>query len=65
MGDHDNAYKNLFSHPQVVRDFLRGYVAEPWVDELDFDTLEKVRGPNAKFGNCSLRRNAQLCVAKA
>ncbi len=44
MSTHDNAYKHLFSHPQAVRDLLRGFVEEDWVALLDFDTLEKVAG---------------------
>jgi predicted transposase/invertase (TIGR01784 family) len=44
MSAHDNAYKHLFSHPQAVRDLLRGFVEEDWVALLDFDTLEKVAG---------------------
>lgn len=44
MSTHDNAYKHLFSHPQAVRDLLRGFVVEDWVALLDFDTLEKVSG---------------------
>ena len=40
--DHDGGYKLLFSHPQMVRDLLHGFVAEPWVAELDFATLERV-----------------------
>ncbi len=42
--DHDHSYKNLFSHPEMVADLLRGFVHEPWVDGLDFATLEKVSG---------------------
>jgi len=42
--NHDNGYKLLFSHPDMVRDLLRGFVHEPWLDELDLDTLEKVNG---------------------
>ncbi len=38
---HDEGYKLLFSHPEMVRDLLRGFVHEPWVEELDFTTLEK------------------------
>jgi predicted transposase/invertase (TIGR01784 family) len=41
---HDNIYKNLFSHPQMVEDLLRGFVQQDWVNELDFSTLEKVPG---------------------
>ena len=39
---HDSAYKDFFSHKQVVVDLLRGYVHQCWVDLLDFETLEKV-----------------------
>lgn len=44
MAQHDNGYKLLFSHPEMVRDLLTGFVHEPWVAELDFATLEKVSG---------------------
>ncbi|OOC10173.1 hypothetical protein B1A74_07100 [Thioalkalivibrio halophilus] len=45
MADHhDNSYKLLFSHPEMVRDLLTGFVREDWVRELDFSTLEKVNG---------------------
>ena len=39
---HDHSYKLLFSEPQIVIDLLQGFVHEAWVDELDFNTLEKV-----------------------
>jgi predicted transposase YdaD len=42
MADHDHGYKLVFSHPEVVRDLLRGFVREDWVRRLDFDTLERV-----------------------
>ena len=44
MPDHDNSYKLLFSHPEMVRDLLLGFVNEPWLAELDLKTLEKVNG---------------------
>ena len=44
MPDHDNSYKLLFSHQEMVRDLLVGFVQEPWLAELDFSTLEKVNG---------------------
>ena len=44
MGDIDNAYKQIFSHPEMVRDLLRGFVREDWVAQLDFSTLEKISG---------------------
>lgn len=42
MADHDNGYKMLFSHPEMVADLLRGFVREDWVRDLDFSTLEKL-----------------------
>lgn len=41
---HDHSYKLLFSHPEMVRDLLTGFVREAWVERLDFSTLEKVSG---------------------
>jgi hypothetical protein len=41
---HDSGYKLLFSHPALVADLLSGFVAEDWVKELDFTTLEKQSG---------------------
>ena len=38
---HDHSYKLLFSHPEMVRDLLTGFVKEAWVEQLDFSTLEK------------------------
>lgn len=42
--DHDQSYKLLFSHPEMVADLLRGFVHEDWVKHLDFSSLEKVGG---------------------
>ncbi|ALG66783.1 Rpn family recombination-promoting nuclease/putative transposase [Beggiatoa leptomitoformis] len=44
MPDHDPSYKRFFSHPEMVKDLLQGFVHETWVAELDFTTLEKVSG---------------------
>ncbi len=41
---HDNSYKLLFSHPEMVADLLKGFVKEEWVNQCDFATLEKVSG---------------------
>jgi predicted transposase YdaD len=41
---HDNSYKLLFSHPEMVRDLLLGFINEPWLNELDLSTLEKTSG---------------------
>jgi predicted transposase/invertase (TIGR01784 family) len=42
MQKHDNAYKHFFSHPLPVRDLLKDFVHEDWVQQMDFDTLEKM-----------------------
>jgi hypothetical protein len=42
VADHDNSYKLLFSHAEMVADLLRGFIREDWVRKLDFDSLEKV-----------------------
>ena len=44
MPDHNNSYKLLFSHQEMVRDLLVGFVQEPWLAEIDLSTLEKVNG---------------------
>jgi len=41
---HDHAYQGMFSHLQMVRDLLIGFVREDWVAELDFASLQKVTG---------------------
>lgn len=38
---HDSVYKRLFTHPRMVADLLRGFVPEPWIDHLDFSTLQQ------------------------
>jgi predicted transposase YdaD len=40
--DHDVNYKQLFSHPEMVRDLLRDWVQGDWIAEADFSTLERV-----------------------
>ncbi len=44
MADHDNSYKLLFSHSEMVRNLLLGFVKEDWVQELDLGSLERVNG---------------------
>jgi predicted transposase YdaD len=51
--DHDNGYKALFSHPEMVADLIRGFVHEDWVRDLDFATLERVEG---RFVTARLQR---------
>ncbi len=59
MPDHDQAYKLLFSHPQMVRDLLEGFVREDWIAELDFGSLEKV---NSHFVSDDLRKRSNDVV---
>ena len=46
MPDHDALYHRLFSHPGMVAQLLREFVAGPWLDDLDLDRMERL---NAKF----------------
>ena len=39
---HDNDYKMLFSHPEMVRDLLLGFVPGDWGQHARFETLERV-----------------------
>ncbi len=40
MGQHDSAYKLLFSDPHLVEFLIRGFLPGAWIDSLDFDSLE-------------------------
>jgi len=51
--NYDSGYKELFSHPQMVKDLLTGFVKEDWLELLDFATLEKY---NATFVTADLRQ---------
>jgi predicted transposase/invertase (TIGR01784 family) len=53
MTQFDQGYKLLFSHPEMIRDLLIGFVREDWVQELDFNTLEKL---NSSFVTDSLKQ---------
>ena len=39
--EHDLRYKLLFSHKIIVQRFLEGFVDEPFVRQIDFDTLHE------------------------
>ena len=41
---HDASYKYLFSSPEMVRDLITGFIPDPWLQSLDYATLEKVPG---------------------
>ena len=42
--DQDASYKKLFSSPLLVRDLIKGFVPDEWLQSLDYDTLEKYPG---------------------
>jgi hypothetical protein len=44
MSRDDACYKLMFSHPELVRDLVLGFVPDPWLESLDYSTLEKVPG---------------------
>ena len=39
---HDHGYKDLFSHPQFLKELLTSCVPEPWVQDLDFSRACKI-----------------------
>jgi hypothetical protein len=53
MTDHDGLYHRLFSDPRLVAELLRGFVAGPWLDDLDVDGMTRL---NAKFHAPTLER---------
>ncbi|MEX3557151.1 MAG: Rpn family recombination-promoting nuclease/putative transposase [Burkholderia sp.] len=59
MAPHDNAYKLIFSHPEMLQDLLQGFVPEEWVALLDFSTLEKI---NASYVSDKLHNRADDIV---
>jgi|GEM_PF-2914010 len=61
MNEHDSNYKQLFSHAQLIKDLLKGFVKEDWVKELDFSSLEKV---NASYITDDLRDRADDIIWK-
>jgi hypothetical protein len=46
MAGHDYVYHKLFGHSGMVSQLLRSFVAEPWLNDLDLDGMERL---NAKF----------------
>lgn len=52
MDDHDTSYRLLFSHAEMVRELLRGFVPGDWINELDLESLEKM---NSSYVSDDLR----------
>ena len=44
MKKHDRSFRLLFSQPRLIEDLIRRFIGrgEPWIDDLDFSTLERV-----------------------
>ncbi|MBO4123159.1 Rpn family recombination-promoting nuclease/putative transposase [Cupriavidus gilardii] len=42
--DHDASYKLVFSFREVVRDLIHGFIGDPWLRSLDWNSLEPVPG---------------------
>lgn len=40
--EHDTGYKQLFSHPEMVRDLLSGFVPYEWARHLELKAFERV-----------------------
>jgi hypothetical protein len=58
MPDHDSLYHRLFSHPFMVAQLLREFVAGARLDDLDLDGMERL---NAKFhAETSERRDGDI-----
>ena len=41
--ENDASYRNLFNHASMIQWLLRRYVAQPWVQRLDLESLEPVK----------------------
>ncbi len=46
MAGFDSVYHKIFGHAGMVAQLLRDFVAEPWLDDLELDGMERL---NAKF----------------
>jgi len=57
--EHDQAYKLLFSHPAMVADLLKGYLAREWIGELDLERLESI--PESHLSD-DLRERHNDCI---
>ena len=61
VADHDGAYRRIFSNPVMVRDLVRGYVSDTFVNELDFDAMERV---DTSFRTAGLQRRESDMIWK-
>ncbi|CAN7452167.1 Rpn family recombination-promoting nuclease/putative transposase [Pseudoduganella sp. LjRoot289] len=45
--DHDTGYKQLFAHPELMRDLLQAFVPYPWAKDLDVSAFERLNASYA------------------
>ncbi len=38
---YDKTLKELFSRPEIVKNFMQGFVGEEFVNDIDFNRIEK------------------------
>lgn len=63
--DHDNSYKLLFSHPQMVEDLLRGFVHEDWITTVWINrVLLPHRMPGAKIEQTQELQEVETMLAE-
>jgi hypothetical protein len=56
--DHDTGYKQLFSHPEMMRDLLRAFIPQAWAGALDVSAFERV---NASYvGGAGAQRHDDM-----
>jgi len=39
---YDKSYKNVFSHPKMIQDLLKGFVDHKFIKDIDLDNIEKI-----------------------
>ncbi len=60
MGQHDLSYRALFSFPRMVRELVCEFVDEPWVEKLDFTTLQRVNASHVSADQLKSREGDLL-----
>lgn len=62
--NHDQSYKLLFSHAEMVADLLRGFVHEDWVQQWDFTSLEEDNPREPRTSGIHAGLNNEIVPAK-
>ena len=66
---YDTGYKLLFSHPEMVRDLLIGYMPGERLNEGDFTSLNRVNGSYVIFFRKrpipAIHQNCQTTIGKS